>query len=69
MTLVFKGDHCGLSRLDLGLEGESLLNLPIESKNRYALLLISVFGLKHGCPNLLHIWATLEEEEVSWATH
>ena len=26
-------------------------------------------GMVQGCPALWHLWATLEEKELSWATH
>ena len=32
-------------------------------------LVISDALVTQGCPNFCHLWATLEGEELSWATH
>ena len=39
---------------------------------RGSLMRLSSYGANlslEGCPNFWHLWATLEEEELSWATH
>ena len=44
----------------------SSLHMSLRLKFGISLYILRIY---QGCPTFRHLWATLEEEELSWATH